>query len=160
MKQLTAIDASALILTYFDNKGDLISNKKLQKLLYYVEAWSLVHTESFIKEDFQAWVHGPVVPESYHRYKVFMYSPIVSSYAPEETSGKRLENIFKTIGEKQKSLVEDVLTRYGALNSFQLEMLSHSEYPWKSARGNISPFVHSTEVIKKDVMKAFYSSLL
>jgi uncharacterized phage-associated protein len=42
----------------------------LQKLLY-VEAWHLVNFGEPILEDFQAWMHGPVVPELYQDLKEF-----------------------------------------------------------------------------------------
>ena len=60
---MKALEISNIILTHFDYSGDLITNKKLQKLLYYVEAWNLVYKSSLIDDDFEAWVHGPVVPD-------------------------------------------------------------------------------------------------
>jgi len=43
--------------------GSLISNLKLQKPVYYADAWHLANCDKpLIQEDFQAWVHGPAIP--------------------------------------------------------------------------------------------------
>ena len=43
--------------------GEAITQLKLQKLVYYADAWFLANfDEPLIKEDFEAWAHGPVVP--------------------------------------------------------------------------------------------------
>ena len=48
-----------------DVEPDYLTNLRLQKLLYYVQAWSLVLRKSadFFQERIEAWVHGPVVRE-------------------------------------------------------------------------------------------------
>ena len=41
--------------------GDIISNLKLQKLLYYVQGFHLaIENEPLFMEDIQAWQYGPV----------------------------------------------------------------------------------------------------
>ncbi len=50
--------------------GDSITHLKLQKLLYYAQAWSLVlKGKSLFEEDFEAWAHGPVLPSIFEQYK-------------------------------------------------------------------------------------------
>jgi uncharacterized phage-associated protein len=45
-----------------------ITNLKLQKLLYYCQAWSLVFTgQALFAERIEAWVHGPVVPSIFRK---------------------------------------------------------------------------------------------
>lgn len=45
-------------------------HKKLQKLCYYAQAWGYaLYDAPFINEAFQAWVHGPVSPVLYEKYK-------------------------------------------------------------------------------------------
>lgn len=47
---------------------------KLQKLLYYCQAWSLVWNEKpLFKEPIFAWASGPVVREVYEKYKGQLY---------------------------------------------------------------------------------------
>lgn len=157
---MKAVDLSKYVIGKFDNVGDLISNKKLQKLLYYIEAWSLVYTESIIDDDFEAWIHGPVIPVVYHEYKSFGYSPIQIDYSVDKDSSKLLKN-FKNasnLEERHFDLIDAVIEKYGVLTSHELEMLSHSEKPWIETRKELSPFDHCSNVIDKALMKEFYSS--
>lgn len=53
-----------------DEENNLLINLKLQKLLYYIQAWSLaIRGRIFFEGEFQAWVHGPVSPTLYNRFK-------------------------------------------------------------------------------------------
>lgn len=155
-------DIAKIILSYMDESGDVLTNKKLQKLLYYVESWSLVYFDGLLQEDFEAWVHGPVVPSVYRAYKQFGYKPIITDYECGESPKERYEGLIKTIHleDDKWELIKAVLAEYAGLASFQLEKLSHSEAPWQSARGNVSPLVASSNVIDKALMKTYYSSLL
>src|ERR1017187_8862366 len=62
-----------------------ITNLKLQKLLYYAQAWHLVlHEEAIFDESIEAWVHGPVVPEIFRMYSHLKWSAIPGGGAPAE----------------------------------------------------------------------------
>lgn len=53
-------------------RGENLTNLKLQKLLYYAQAWHLaLRNAPLFDEDFQAWVHGPVLPSQYLRFRSF-----------------------------------------------------------------------------------------
>lgn len=159
---MKALEVSNIILTHFDFTGDLITNKKLQKLLYYVEAWSLVYRSSVINEDFEAWVHGPVVPDVYHAFKNFGYSAIKNEYAADSSASDKMRDLLKVspLDQIQKDIIFAVLNKYGSLTSYQLEVLSHSERPWLESRKNLGPFDHCSIVINKTLMKEYYSSLV
>jgi len=61
---MKAWDLGHIITHYVNQRGDTVSHKKLQKLLYYVDAWHYVHLgRPIVDENFEAWIHGPVVPE-------------------------------------------------------------------------------------------------
>lgn len=58
-------------------KQDFITNLKLQKLLYYSQAWHLaIYDEPLFQDRIEAWVHGPVVPSVFREYRSFRWSPI------------------------------------------------------------------------------------
>lgn len=151
-----------VVLTFFDCKDDIITNKKLQKILYYIEAWSLVYHSSIIDEDFEAWVHGPVIPSIYHHFKGFGYLPIQSKYKKDETPNSRWYKLVSDLELKKDEidLIVEVLNKYGSLSSFELEKLSHSEMPWLRARGDVGPFDACFNIIDKKIMKQYYSSLV
>jgi uncharacterized phage-associated protein len=165
-KNMNSIDAAKYILAYADCKGDLITNKKLQKLLYYVQAWHLVFfKDPLFDEGPQAWRHGPVYPNVYHYFKEFRYDPI-SLKKEYERTGLNCEGLMVAIAAKnnlnkdQENLIEEVLLKYGRLSAFTLEVLSHDEKPWVEQREGLSEFDRGEKVIPFDSMKNYYSSKL
>ena len=62
----TALDVAAYVLTKFKESGRDVTHMKLQKLLYYAQAWSAVWDErALFDERVEAWVNGPVIPSVY-----------------------------------------------------------------------------------------------
>lgn len=56
---------------------DLITNLKLQKLLYYVQSASLAfYNKKLFENKFEAWRHEPVIPQIYRIYKKYDSNPI------------------------------------------------------------------------------------
>lgn len=146
-KQINAVELAKYIIRKMYEKGQKINHLKLQKLLYYVQAWHLVYTnEPLINEDFEAWLHGPVLRKVWDYYK--RYSIMFDELPCEE---------IKDIGltEEQKEIIDDVLDEYGSKSAYYLECLTHVEDPWKEARakGENTP-------ISLDTMKNYYSRLI
>jgi len=160
---MKAIELSKYVIAKHDLYGEFISNKKLQKLLYYIEAWSLVHIGSIIDEDFEAWVHGPVIPEVYQEYRHFGYSPISFKYPNNKVNASKfIENFEKNyinngVNQVAFKLIEDVLNEYSELTAFQLERLSHAEDPWLLARKDVEPHAHCDNIIDKKIIKKYYT---
>lgn len=150
------------IINFFSIKGDYISNKKLQKLLYYIQAWHFVYFngENIYEDEIlpEAWVHGPVYPMIYDEYKSFTFKPIIPDSAIEESLDDSLKKI--SLNEDQIDLIQQVLNKYGIKSAFELEFLSHSESPWIEARKNLKPHISSNNIISKQIMINYYSSLL
>jgi len=142
----TASNIAKYILCHFRTKGEPIDNLKLQKLLYYTQAWHLVNDDCPLFADrIEAWVHGPVVPTVFQIYKAYRWSPIMAevSYSPDQEVAEH---------------IDDVIEGYGHFSAGDLERLTHSEDPWKEARGNLAPDVACNRVITDESMKRFYSS--
>ena len=52
------------------NQGDLMTNLRLQKLLYFAQGWYLArYGKPLFSDEIEAWTYGPVVPEVYQTYK-------------------------------------------------------------------------------------------
>ncbi len=129
-------------------RGDILTNLKLQKLLYYSQAWHLaLKDRELFDEDFQAWIHGPVLPSQYQRFKNFEWRPIL-----EEIKLPQLDP------ELHRHLKE-VIEVFGSETATSLELMTHQELPWKEARNGIAPDQPSTAIILKNSMKSFYQSL-
>ena len=130
-------------------KYDKMTTMKLQKLVYYCQAWNLAWDEKPIfEEDFQAWSPGPVCPELYEHHK-----------GKFETSLSDFEHIDSPeLDKDEDETIEKVLEFYGDKNSHWLSELTCMEEPWKNARGNISAGVCENIITKKD-MAFYYKSL-
>lgn len=158
---MKAKEVANYLIAKYDNVGDLVTNKRLQKVLYYVKAWGLVYfpDEGVIDEPFEAWVHGPVCREVYSEFRSFGYHPISIDYKGRNSS--QYINDFKQKNLKNNSkkidLIDAVFAKYGRLTSLELELLTHSENPWIEARGNLAPIENGNSIIKEDTMRSFYS---
>lgn len=141
------IDLSYYLIAKAHEKGDVITNKKLQKLLYFVNAWYLAYFDKPITdEEPQAWRMGPVYPTSYHTFKSFAYNPITmdDKYKDKEPE-KFITSLLAQLDlkEDQVELLNAVLLKYGSLSAYQLEVLTHQDEPWLTAREGLSEFDNS-----------------
>lgn len=141
-----------------DNGGDYISNLKVQKLTYYAQAWHLaLHGQPIFQEDFQAWIHGPVLPELYEAFKTFGSKPINSMEGKGEGV---LENFRNQYGNDFAEFMEEVTREYFPKTAYELEELTHNEDPWKMARLGLAEDCPSTAVITKESMRNYYQNLV
>ena len=136
------------IADWFLHKQNM-THKKLQKLCYYAQAWCYaLKNFRLINSDFQAWVHGPVSPVLYERFKGFGYETITMK-----------SNFNMKIEEDDLKLLEDVWDTYGEKTGNALEALSHREIPWIEARRGYSDTEKCTVVISPESMKKYYRSI-
>lgn len=133
--------------------GDTISPLKLQKLLYYCQAWHLaVFSKPLFKEEIEAWSHGPVIPSQYNRF-----ANILRNESIKTNNIKKESIVFEN--KETENLLEEVLEIYNEHSANYLENLTHSEKPWVEARGSLQPWERSNSIIQKESMKTFYSKL-
>lgn len=72
MPEYNVIDVSSYIINYSNQINHPINNLKLQKLLYYIQAATLVETgRKCFNSKIIAWQFGPVVPEAYYYYEEY-----------------------------------------------------------------------------------------
>ena len=148
------------------SKGLLVTPLKLQKILYYQQAWFMVfYGRDNVLFDCapEAWVNGPVYPKIYHQYKSRV--PGMCDKLTEEHFGVKRDNILSEIESLAKDmsltaseiqLIDSVLMIYGSKSENQLILVSHSEKPWCEARGNLLPFQSSDNPISLDTMYSYY----
>ena len=147
MYRTTAKDVASALLCVCAEKGiSDISNLKLQKLVYYAQAWNLAFQgRGLFADNLEAWVHGPVVASLFGAYKHYRWMPIT------ERSQSSAIGLF---GDH----LREVVGAYGHLTANELERLTHSEEPWVEARAGLSPDQPSRAIISTATMKRFYSS--
>lgn len=136
-----------------NDTGSLITNLKLQKLVYYAQAWQLaMNGTPLFNEDFEAWVHGPVLRELYNQYRTLGWKPIIKEVAIEEVKAKLSESV--------NGLLKEVCDVYFELDAYKLEKLTHQEEPWIEARAGLPENEVCCNEISKTTMQRYYSSLM
>ena len=130
--------------------GDTISHLKLQKLLYYTQAWhyTLFNIPLF-DERIEAWAHGPVVVSQYRRFNKYV----------RDIPLPKLNIIPPVIDPKTETFLNDIVMVYGEHSASYLEQLTHNEPPWKMSRKNLPLYSRSNEEITLKSMKDYYSTL-
>ena len=143
--------------SWFLNNSENVTNKKLQKLLYYAYSWFLVSFNEtsedlelkFFDSHFEAWVHGPVCPQSYNKYK-----HLGSSIIP------KFNYSIIPFSDDELDILNEVNNVYGDFSGDELEYISTNEFPWKKARMNLPSDEPSTNVISdKDIFDYYIKQL-
>lgn len=136
------------IANWFLEKEEM-TQKKVQKLCYYAQAWCYALKGYRLEDtDYQAWVHGPVSPVLWERFKSFGYDPIIIK-----------GHTTVEIDAEDEKLLEDVWDTYGENTGNALEALTHRELPWIEARRGYEPDERCTVVISPATMAAYYKSI-
>jgi len=141
---VTVLDVAAYILS----KRGPMTAMKLQKLVYYAQAWSLVWDEKHLfRNEIQAWANGPVAPTLYQAHR----RQYMISRLPQGDKS--------ALTPQERETVEAVLKYYGAKSSQWLSDLTHAEKPWKEARKGLAPGERGRAVITPAAMAEYYGSL-
>lgn len=125
------------------------SAMKLQKLVYYAQAWSLVWDDQpLFAERIEAWANGPVVRALYDQHRgQFTVLPHHINGSIEALSADEIETI------------EVVLSSYGDRSAQWLSDQTHSEAPWQKARAGLSDRDRSDREISLADMAEYYGTL-
>jgi len=125
-----------------------ISTFKLQKLVYYSQAWHLVWDDQCLfDEEIEAWANGPVCRHLYDQHKGRY---LVDSWP----SGNA-----KNLSDSEVTTIEAVLGSYNHLDGRQLSALTHEERPWVEAREGLQSGDRGVRVIDVDIMADYYLGL-
>ena len=142
----TVFDVAAYILS---KKGKMTA-MKLQKLVYYAQAWSLVWDEApLFKSRIHAWANGPVCPALYQAHKG------VFKVGKENFPGGNPKNLTKD----EADTVDVVLEYYGNKSAQYLSDLTHAESPWKDARKGLAAGERGENEITTAAMEEYYGGL-
>ena len=125
---------------------------RLQKLLYYAQGWSLALRSRPLFQDakIQAWIDGPVVPK-------------VHATFAEHRDGKGAisDKEFRheyILTDDEREFIETIWNAYKKYSDITLRAMSHSEPPWREARGNLAPTEESTNEITYEALEKFFKS--
>lgn len=148
-------------------QGISVSPLKLQKVLYYQQAWHMVffNEENTLFSDVpQAWVNGPVYPTIYKKYKEAVpgmcdhlnFSHLDTNDTDAPTEAKSLASRMN-LTQDEIDLTQNVIQLYGAKSQNQLVFLTHCEKPWSEKRKGLRPYDYSDSEISLHTMYTYYS---
>ena len=146
MMTIRAVDVAAYIL----RKQGKMPAMKLQKLVYYAQAWSLVWDDkSLFRDRIEAWANGPVIRNLYKAHRGQYLLSSIPGGDPEK------------LDAVQRETVDAVLDFYGDKTSHWLSALTHMEVPWRDAReeAGLLSGQRGKARISNASMAEYYSSL-
>lgn len=112
---MQALEVAKYVVNLCLEQGRPISNLQLQKILYFANIFYIMRKNTpLIKDDFQAWKFGPVIPEVYREYSIYANAPIIPFYK---------EN--PDIDHKKMQIVKKLIINLSATEPWRLVELSH-----------------------------------
>jgi len=133
---------------YILEKNGEMTAMKLQKLVYYSQAWNIAWTDNALfPERIEAWADGPVCPELFQLHKHSFKLAKLSKGSASRLSGQ------------DKKTIDKVIAFYGDKSPQWLSDLTHMEAPWRDARGALPARMRSQREITPKSMGEYYASL-
>ncbi len=122
MSQVFSLAKELVKLSLQGDESDPLTNFRLQKLLYYAQAWSLVLRETeLFPEEIRAGQNGPVVEEVYRKLSDGRCAACVP------------ENAFDSapdLDSEDAAFLKHFWEAYSGYSASQLYRMTHSEIPW------------------------------
>lgn len=136
------------IAAYILDRAGTMTAMKLQKLVYYAQAWSLVWDEKpLFDEPIEAWANGPVVRKLYEQHRGQFQ---LSRWPHGDPSA---------LSAQERKTIDAVLDYYAPHPSQALSDLTHRERPWREARRGLLPGQRGNHEITHASMAEYYGGL-
>lgn len=140
-KMYNAIDIARYIINKSNEKGYDISNLKLQKILYFVQAEFISKTPNStlcFGDRMEAWAYGPVVPSVYQEFKRFGSNQIptikkILDFDVNTLSVKEIDFVAPFVSDDDKLMVDEVIDECSLFSVAELIDITHGQQPWKDA---------------------------
>jgi uncharacterized phage-associated protein len=150
VSQALSVAKELVTLSLAGDEKDPLTNLRLQKLLYYAQAWSLIVRESeLFSDEIQAWRHGPVVPTVFRNL-------------PDGHGANQINsNAFATVPDLQgdeAEFVRRVWEAYNQYSALQLSRMTHQEMPWRNAWGERPVDGTGNDPISIDHLEDFFGN--
>ncbi|HEU0054226.1 MAG TPA: type II toxin-antitoxin system antitoxin SocA domain-containing protein [Longimicrobium sp.] len=146
---MTSADAVAdYLLALARRRGEPVGNLKLQRLLYYAQAWHLGRFGApLFPEPVEAWLTGPVVPTVFHRFRPHGVHPLPPTRAvvdlPPETA----------------AFLDGIARDYLEIDEYELDRMTCAEAPWQRARRATGEGDDVRPALSEAEMRAFFAPL-
>lgn len=138
-----AVEVAEYVIRYCKQHRYFVSNLKLQKILYFIQANFLVELQkSCFCEEIEAWDFGPVIPEVYKAYRMFGNASIPYLEKSE---------IFQSISEKDKKYMDEIIEKCSEYSTSELVAITHRQTPWMEA---YQKYYHN--IISKEAIRDYF----
>lgn len=143
--EISASDVAKYIIAELQESEDLVTNMRVQHLLYLAQGWHLaIYGTPLFAEELQASVLGAVQPEVYDEYKEYQWRPIL-----KEVKRPKIESHIA-------KYIEDIIEGYGDDTVYGLELMVRRSQPWREARGYLPEDADCKNVISLETMKRYF----
>jgi uncharacterized phage-associated protein len=144
----TVFDVAAYVLA----KGGPMTAMKLQKLVYYSQAWHLVWEEQeLFTEPIEAWANGPVVRDLYNRHRQRWTLDATDTLGGDPTR----------LTAAERETIDLIVTSYGQHEPHWLSELTKREPPWRDTRAasGLHPMDRGAAVMPTAAIYEYYDGL-
>lgn len=155
-----ALDIARYVIKYSNDQDYGVSNLKLQKILYFIQAYFLIQTNHpCFREPIEAWDFGPVVPTVYKQYKMYASAdvPTMESYisfdGDDIWKSKRIRFNKINIKDEDKILINKVVDKFSEYSATDLVTLTQHQTPWIDAFSS-----GKNNEISLDIIKDYFSN--
>lgn len=143
-----------IIAKYIIAKTEDITPLSLQKILYFIEGFSLALLgKPLLMDDCVAWVHGPVYVKIYHRFRDYGYHLI------EQEKFKDYDTLPSTIPMDEIKLIDKVTRCFACYSGKILEEMTHLTTPWREARQGLDSLESSSNIISSASIEHFFKEI-
>jgi len=123
-------DARAIanyLLDLGDRENISLTNLHLQKVIFFSHGNYLKKFgQSLVANRFEAWEHGPVIPELYHALKQFQDSRIIGRAKIFDLISQQSVEVKDDFPEAVSQFLAESLSFFGRMNPWELVKLSHA----------------------------------
>jgi uncharacterized phage-associated protein len=138
-------------LAFNEEEPDFLTHLRLQKLLYYIQAWSLVNRgQVMFPERIEAWAHGPVVPDVFKVFSDHGRRPIL----PDDIGELEFD-----LTDEEKDFIASVWEAYKGYSALKLREMTRQEDPWRKGRVGHGPTDSSNDEITPEAMLEYFGTV-
>lgn len=128
MYPYSAMNVANYILRYYSQRDTWISNLKLQKILYFLQAQFMVSkNKPLFIDEIEAWDCGPIVTSVYHNFKILGGASIPVIHQ---------EKYPYYVEWEDATIINAVLDELKPYTATDLLQIIHNQRPWKNAYYN------------------------
>lgn len=147
IEMYSALDVARYVVNYANSHDMMVSNLKLQKILYFIQLNFLGNDPSrpCFSDEIEAWPYGPVIPNVYQEFKRYgsLSIPPVTEYYDTSNGIWNTKKVpYKTkMTSADQELVENVVKMCDEYSASDLVSISHRQSPWIKARNSFDPVI-------------------